>query len=149
MNPETSPDLIVPDGYDRRVHKGHYRVRPLTLADVIRSTPTGEIKITSPDGHMVSTDGQYRRIKINGRVRTWKRDPTRVEIPCKYGMYEHATFEWGTVTHTFHPFGSSAFLCVILEYIDAQPAKSRPKAGLIEPQPVPIESPIESKEISP
>lgn len=33
-----------------------------------------------------------RRVKINGAVRTWKRDPNRLEVPVKYGMYEYATF---------------------------------------------------------
>lgn len=33
-----------------------------------------------------------RRVKINGRVRRWKRDATRIEIPWKYGLYEYGTF---------------------------------------------------------
>ena len=37
-------------------------------------------------------DGTARQCKVNGRVRTWKRDPNRVEIPVKYGMYEYSTF---------------------------------------------------------
>jgi hypothetical protein len=39
-----------------------------------------------------SVQGDARRAKLNGRVRTWKRDANRVEIPVKYGMYEYATF---------------------------------------------------------
>lgn len=27
----------------------------------------------------------------NGRTRTWKRDPQRVEIPVKFGMYGYST----------------------------------------------------------
>lgn len=37
--------------------------------------------------------GQVREIKVNGAPKTWKRSPDRVEVPCKYGMYEYATFE--------------------------------------------------------
>ena len=33
-----------------------------------------------------------RRIKINGRVRTWAKDRERIEVPVKYGMYDYATF---------------------------------------------------------
>lgn len=28
-----------------------------------------------------------RRVKVNGAVRTWKRDANRIEVPVKYGMY--------------------------------------------------------------
>lgn len=35
--------------------------------------------------------GDARRVKINGAVRRWKRDRTRIEVPIKYGLYEYAT----------------------------------------------------------
>jgi hypothetical protein len=41
--------------------------------------------------------GDARRIKINGRVKLWKRDAERIEIPAKYGMYEYHTFHRGDV----------------------------------------------------
>jgi hypothetical protein len=31
------------------------------------------------------------RVRLSGRVRTWKRDPNRIEIPVKHGMYESYT----------------------------------------------------------
>lgn len=37
-------------------------------------------------------DGTARQCKVNGRVRTWKRDPNRIEVPIKYGLYEYGTF---------------------------------------------------------
>ena len=37
----------------------------------------------------LTINGDARQAKVNGRVRTWKRDPDRVEIPIKYGMYEY------------------------------------------------------------
>ena len=40
---------------------------------------------------IVSNSGDARRVKVNGAVRTWKRDKSRIEIPVKYGMYEYAT----------------------------------------------------------
>lgn len=39
-----------------------------------------------------SMQGDAREAKVNGAVRTWKRDASRVELPLKYGMYEYATF---------------------------------------------------------
>lgn len=36
-------------------------------------------------------DNKARRVKVNGAVRLWKRDPNRIEVPCKYGLYEYFT----------------------------------------------------------
>jgi len=30
------------------------------------------------------------RWRINGQVKRWKRDPDRIQIPVKYGLYDHA-----------------------------------------------------------
>lgn len=35
-----------------------------------------------------SLSGDARKVKVNGRVRRWKTDPTRIEIPVKYGLRE-------------------------------------------------------------
>jgi hypothetical protein len=35
---------------------------------------------------------QVTEWRLNGQVRTWKRDPSRVEIPAKYGMRSYFTF---------------------------------------------------------
>ncbi|HXB10848.1 MAG TPA: hypothetical protein VNZ45_02595 [Bacteroidia bacterium] len=40
----------------------------------------------------ISIDGTARRAKVNGKVRTWKRNTNRVEVPVKYGLYEYGTF---------------------------------------------------------
>ena len=40
----------------------------------------------------VSIRGDARQCKVNGAIRTWKRDPNRVEVPMKYGFYEYGTF---------------------------------------------------------
>lgn len=36
-----------------------------------------------------NSDGSYCRWKVNGKVRTWKKDKSRVEIPVKHGMYTY------------------------------------------------------------
>lgn len=40
----------------------------------------------------VSTDGSARRCRVNGKVKRWKRDQSRIEIPMKYGLYDYGTF---------------------------------------------------------
>lgn len=39
----------------------------------------------------IDNDGHVRYLKINGRVRTYKRDKDRIEVPVKYGFRECAT----------------------------------------------------------
>ena len=31
--------------------------------------------------------GNPRKWKVNGKVKLWKRNPERIEIPVKYGLY--------------------------------------------------------------
>jgi ribosomal protein L19E len=35
------------------------------------------------------TNGRWWTIRRNGRTQTWKRDPRRIRIPFKMGMYGH------------------------------------------------------------
>ena len=41
----------------------------------------------------ITLSGDARECKINGKVRTWKRDHNRIGIPLKYGMYEYWTVD--------------------------------------------------------
>jgi len=36
-----------------------------------------------------NADGTPKRWKVNGRVRTWKRDGERVCVPVKHGLYAY------------------------------------------------------------
>ena len=40
-----------------------------------------------------TAQGDAKRAKVNGKPKTWKRSPERVEVPLKYGLYEYATFD--------------------------------------------------------
>lgn len=73
----------LPDGRDfkRRL----VTVRRMTL-DEIKALRSGQSVL------IVANDGTLRNAKINGAVRLWKRDPDRVEVPVKYGLYEYARF---------------------------------------------------------
>ena len=71
------------DGYARPVGlTGEYR--EMTRSEV-RSLSYGD-RVT-----FIDNDGRVRYLKINGRIRTYKRDPERIEIPVKYGWRETAT----------------------------------------------------------
>lgn len=37
-----------------------------------------------------SNNGEAIRVKVNGAPKTWKRQPERVEVPVKFGLYECA-----------------------------------------------------------
>ena len=41
--------------------------------------------------HIVNTENN-RRFKVNGKPKTWKRNPKRIEIPVKYGLYIYGYF---------------------------------------------------------
>jgi len=36
-----------------------------------------------------NADGSCRRWRVNGKVKTWKRSPGRVQVPLKYGLYKY------------------------------------------------------------
>ena len=38
-----------------------------------------------------NADGSPQSWRVNGRVRMWKRDSQRVEVPLKHGLYSHGT----------------------------------------------------------
>ena len=53
-----------------------------------------------------SDRGDARQVKITGKVRRWKTDPTRVEIPWKYGMYEYGVLREGDLQSLLIPVGN-------------------------------------------
>lgn len=63
---------------------GYGEFKPMTPYEA-RALQSGETLWFRAD------DGSARQIRVNGRVRTWVRDPLRVEIPYKYGLREYGT----------------------------------------------------------
>ena len=39
--------------------------------------------------HHVNADKTPLRVTVKGSVKTWKRDPERIRIPLKYGLYRY------------------------------------------------------------
>lgn len=76
--------LTLRNGYNRK-ETGTYRT-PVDVPEMIAWCRANS-HIT-----FLSNDGTSRTAKVNGQVRTWKRDANRVEVPIKYGMYEYGTF---------------------------------------------------------
>ena len=68
---------------DRRKHPVLVRVRPMTKAEVW-ALPSG--------GHVytILLNNRLGQVKITS-IKTWKRQPERLEIHVKYRMYEFAT----------------------------------------------------------
>lgn len=83
---QTQATFTLSCGYDRKSKTVNTWRNPESIAEMISYC----------DSHshidFVSIDGTSRRAKVNGKVKTWKRDPNRVEVPIKYGMYEYGTF---------------------------------------------------------
>lgn len=65
--------------------RGTGEFRPMTFQEAVRLKYGQEI-------WFVSFIGDARRCRVNGAVKTWKRDATRLAIPMKYGIREWATF---------------------------------------------------------
>lgn len=36
--------------------------------------------------HLRNSDGSPLRARVNGATQTWKREPARFHVPCKYGL---------------------------------------------------------------
>jgi hypothetical protein len=71
-------------GYGRKKVKTVSRYRSITLEEA-KDLSRGDSVI------ILDRQGEVRSVKINGKVRRWKRSPDRIEIPCKYGLYEYFT----------------------------------------------------------
>ena len=44
--------------------------------------------------------------RINGQVKLWKRDPNRIQIPVKYGLYNHAYLCAGTISNKVYYYST-------------------------------------------
>jgi hypothetical protein len=74
------------DGYDRSKNPRRVKVRYMTLEEAKALKYGDHVGIISRSEHP-----KLRTVKTNGRVKRWKRQPDRIEIPMKYGMYTYFT----------------------------------------------------------
>ncbi len=52
-----------------------------------------------------NADGTPARLRVNGKVKTWKRDANRIKVPVKHGLYNYGevtngTYEGNSVSFT-------------------------------------------------
>jgi hypothetical protein len=59
--------------------------RPLSLKQAKKLRPGQTIYHLSNR----NADGTAQRWRVNGKVKTWKRSPERVQVPVKHGMYSY------------------------------------------------------------
>lgn len=78
--------LTLPLASDRRKEPETATYRYLTPAEALGLRYGQTVPFLSKDGRTV------REVRVSGKVRTWKRDASRIEVPFKYGLYESATF---------------------------------------------------------
>lgn len=64
-------------------------MKPLTLAHI--RSHIGEFPANYP--HIVAHDNSHscNRWRVNGKLRVWKRDADRFELPVKHGLYYYGT----------------------------------------------------------
>lgn len=79
--------MILADGYDKRKNPRRSLYRLLTREEAL-ALKRGDVV------DFRAHNGRARFIRCNGKVKTWKRDPNRIEIPMKYGFRDCMTFVW-------------------------------------------------------
>ena len=97
--------ITLVDGYDRGTKAAKRKLtfrNPANVAEMIEHC--------SKHSHIWfrSNDDTARQCKVNGAVRTWKRDQNRVEVPVKYGMCEYGTFYASDIERILIPAVQSA-----------------------------------------
>lgn len=75
--------LMLSSGYDRKKNAEKSAYRYMTPSEALALTHGQTIPF-------LARDGSVRSVRVSGKVRTWKRDTSRIEVPVKYGLYESA-----------------------------------------------------------
>jgi len=65
------------------------QAKQLTYGDIIYSN-----RFTNADGNSPI------RWRVSGQVKTWKRDPNRIQIPVKHGLYDNAYLCHGDIANS-------------------------------------------------
>lgn len=66
----------------------HAQARSLGNRDILHYTGISDCRrIVGPRGGVTIKIVECR---VSGQPKTWKRDPNRIQVPVKYGMYAHS-----------------------------------------------------------
>lgn len=58
---------------------------------------------------ITNSDGTPQRWRVNGKPKTWKRDPNRIKVPLKYGLYSYGELTNGSFEGNQYTFDLSEF----------------------------------------
>lgn len=72
--------MLLKSGY-ARAKQAEAEYRAMTIEEAKALNGWGTIPF-------LDNAGKVRECRLNGAVKTWKRDPSRIEVPVKYGLYE-------------------------------------------------------------
>jgi len=89
---------------DARKGRGAPKTTALQTISVARVREMSMYGQLGVELRIIGRDGHWYRVRQSGKLRMWKRDPHKVELPVKYGMYESITltssdFNNGRVAH--------------------------------------------------
>lgn len=95
--------LTLVDGYDRTK-------KPATAEYVRMSAEQARRLQAGMPVLFLGVGGKVFRAKVNGSPKTWKRDPTRVEVPLKYGIRDY-------FTASAQPDGTMSWLLIPADHV--------------------------------
>jgi hypothetical protein len=74
--------MIYNSGYDKKKNPEQKNLVNFDIDDIRNINNINEF-------FMIDNNGNYRNVRKNGQLKTWKRDKTRFEQSFKYGLYEN------------------------------------------------------------
>lgn len=78
---EVPEKVLLPDHYNQTLNPHKEEWERYTRTEVLALKAGQEV-------HFITNQGKVARAKLTGKVRTWKKDENRVEVPLKFGMYD-------------------------------------------------------------
>jgi hypothetical protein len=78
---------------DKRKNPEIMKFRVLTTEDILNGNKDAFGYLRLGDLFTIDRNGNAANVRQNGKVKTWKRDKTRWELPLKYGLYECFTIK--------------------------------------------------------
>ena len=74
------------------------KARPVTAKEILNPVNVDSWGYFSLGGAQLyaranSDATRLLRVRVNGKTKTWKRDPLRLSLPLKHGMYECTRFD--------------------------------------------------------
>lgn len=111
---------ILHEGAGRKV-PNRVQLETVSVANIIEMFTVVPDRMYGKELRVIGSDGHWYRTRISGKLRQWKTDRSRIELPVKYGLKT-------SMTLTAHDFNTGR-VAVVLNDRMANP--SRGVAGVI------------------